>query len=757
MKPALPRVDAALSLNGVDERFRAQVDATLLGMAYDRLRLSVLLTLGVCVVFIGLLMPFFALAASVVWSSCLVVTASARLLLWWAHRKASSQGRGGNQPWRGLYFAGAVAAGASWAVGPVLMMPEAGRTESMLLLLTLLSVSAVAMISLAAQPRAMHGFLLTALLPTIAALFATGGDVERMAAAVVFAGMVSLAIVGRESSASIRALLEIDLRLSHAIEDTSAARARAEAASLAKSRFLANLSHELRTPLNVVIGAAQLIKAGEHDAEQRAQLVDAVQCSGTDLLGLIENILDLSRIEAGELELMPQDFHLVNCVEAALATAGLAARAKGLQLACIVAPELPAWRHGDAARLRQVLLNLLGNAVKFTVEGEIVVRVEPGPGAEDVRFSVTDTGIGIGEASLAQVFEPFRQADDGAQRRFGGSGLGLAIVRQLVEAMGGRIGLRSRLNQGSCFEFVLPLRAAREAGAEAPAQRPKPLALMTAEQLQAVTHVLVVEDDALNQTIVSRLLRHAGYRVSAVGSGPAALVALREGGYDLVLMDWQMPDMDGLEATRRIRAGEAGAAAAELPIVALTANAFAEDRDACLRAGMNDFLTKPVLAASLTAAVQRWARRRPAAAAPAAASTSPPSAQADAAAPAFDPTVLAALPMVADGTQPEYAQELLSLFIESVPPSLASIRQAALLGDTKTVQRQVHSLKSSSATIGALSLVAAAAAAETALRAGAGLAPGLADQLLGEFERLKASLAPAGGPIITAKASHAEA
>ena len=511
----------------------------------------------------------------------------------------------------------------------------------------------------------------------------------------------------------------------------------AEDASRAKGAFLANMSHELRTPLNAVIGAAQLLKAGGTDVESQSQLTEVIQRSGTNLLGLIENILDLSCIEAGELHLRPEDFDLVDCIEAALYSVALPARAKGLALACIVDPEVVTWRHGDPSRLRQVFLNLLGNAVKFTPSGEIVVHVQRGVDADALRVSVSDTGVGIGAASLPHIFEHFRQADDGTDRRFGGSGLGLSIVRHLIEAMGGRISVSSELGRGSRFEFELFLPAAvatlqmpqapelrdlrvayyepHEPSAQALAAqlqrlgcqgrrvhnceelrewlsaapcRPGPpwmmvatdgaqagpmlesavdsldparvigmtqaglseselarktprlprsiskpvprgalvswlgavrrtepgelvtvpAQLMATEHAAQSTHVLVVEDDPVNQTIVCWMLSNAGYLSTAANGGAQALALLAERHFDLVLMDWQMPDMDGLEVTRQIRAGGAGPAAQQIPIVALTANAFVEDRAACLAAGMNDFLTKPVLAERLSATVELWTR-----------------------------------------------------------------------------------------------------------------------------------------------------
>ncbi len=664
------------------------------------------------------------------------------------------------------------------------------------------------------------------------------------------------------------------------------ARDAAESASRAKTRFLANMSHELRTPLNAVIGAAQLLQASHGDAGSAApgpdagqvQLVESIQRSGLNLLGLIENILDLSRIEAGELALSMEDFHLLDCVDAALVTAALTAREKGLKLCCIVDPSLRPWRHGDPLRLRQVLLNLLGNAVKFTPAGDITVRLASGERPDELRISVSDTGIGIGETSLAQIFERFRQADDGSNRRFGGSGLGLSIVRQLVEAMDGKIAVHSRLGEGTCFELCLRVAPARMPPAEPPAlgldvgfhephdrsaealaillQRlgcapvrlrgtadvdrwlaavvrpahawmlvccdspdaapllecaaarlePSHLVGMTGRQggdarrrvgsrmlarsvmkpvqrtalvsefgrrapsvsivepgntvVEAASlpaaraHVLVVEDDTLNQTIVCHLLGHAGYLSTAAGNGTQALALLRERAFDLVLMDWQMPDMDGLEVTRRMRAGEAGAAAASIPIVALTANAFAQDRVACLEAGMDDFLTKPVLAQSLWTTVARWiahsqapgsravqgssSATQPRATPLASAQDSPP----PTGVPCFDPTVLARLTMVDDGSAPGYADQLLDLFMDDAQTLIGAVEASLAAGDLVALKRAVHTLKSTAGAVGAQALAAQAAAVEALLQADAAPDTGIAQALrdgLSAFEQALAA------------------
>ena len=325
------RADRPLAL---DDGLHQAVDYTLLKMAYGRLLQSVYLTVIVCIIFISLFWSFFPSSHKVLWVAAMLTISVLRYVLWLAHKRSEK-----TQPqyarWRILFFASAVAAGASWGYGPMMLMPPAGHNESMLLALAVLSVSAVSMSAMVAQVKAMLSFQFAALVPCIFALAATGGSVEIMAAAVLFAGMVSLMIVGRRSSESTRWLVETELRLSRSAAETNLAREKAEAASSAKTRFLANMSHELRSPLNAVIGAAQLMKAGERDPERQAQLVEAIERSGTNLLGLIDNILDLSRIEAGEHALVPHDFHLFDCVDSALTTVGLATRAKGLQLSLI--------------------------------------------------------------------------------------------------------------------------------------------------------------------------------------------------------------------------------------------------------------------------------------------------------------------------------------------------------------------------------------------------------------------------------------
>jgi signal transduction histidine kinase/CheY-like chemotaxis protein len=536
--------------------------------------------------------------------------------------------------------------------------------------------------------------------------------------------------VSARGDALERANAELESRVRERTAQLEAEKERAEAASRAKTRFLANMSHELRTPLNGVIGAAQLLRDQGEEKLRRHELVAIIRNSGTNLLGLIDSVLDLARIESGTLVLHLADFNLADAMESAAATASVVARQKGLRMACEIDPALDVWRRGDASRVRQVVLNLLGNACKFTLQGDVTLRVLRGDAPQEVRIEVADTGIGMSEATRARIFEPFRQAEDGSTRRFGGTGLGLAICREVVLLMGGRIEVDSVPQQGSRFTvsmrlapseratgrseplgyrvaFIephepsaraldallrrigcLPLRCrsaaevsdacARSDGAGRPTwllldtddvaslelveraiesvdpyrvigmgrseshaaetlresvqlsrSVTKPvlrsalvsrfgaaaadaaavrstIAAALDDGADRAARVLVVEDDLVNQTIVASMLTQAGFSVEVAGDGHSALQLFADMRFHLVLMDWQMPDMDGLEVTRRLRAGAAGARGRSVPIVAVTANAFAEDRAACLAAGMNDFLTKPVVSTLLVQTANRW-------------------------------------------------------------------------------------------------------------------------------------------------------
>ncbi len=381
------------------------------------------------------------------------------------------------------------------------------------------------------------------------------------------------------------------------------AKAAADAANQAKSAFLANMSHEIRTPLNAVLGFAHLLRReplSPRQLDHLGKIADASQ----HLLQVINDILDFSKIEASKVQLDPTDFALQPCLQRLLTMVADKARANQVLLQLDLDPDSPALLHGDRLRLEQILLNLLSNAVKFTRGGHVGLRVAPlGPGW--LRFDVADTGIGIDDAQLPLLFKPFEQADASTTRRFGGTGLGLAICHRLAQLMGGRIGVTSRLGQGSRFRLELPLAAVSRPGAAAPAITIPPAPLLDAARPLQGLRVLLAEDNPINQEVALELLSAQGAVVDVADDGQVALQCATRAVYDLVLMDVQMPRLDGLRAATAIRQLPGWA---HVPIVAMTASAFPEDRADCLAAGMDDVLVKPVQPDALTLCLLQWSR-----------------------------------------------------------------------------------------------------------------------------------------------------
>jgi len=404
-----------------------------------------------------------------------------------------------------------------------------------------------------------------------------------------------------EMESSRQELQRYATELNRLVDQSVKATREAEVATRKKSDFLATMSHEIRTPLNGIIGMTSVLLARELDSAGR-DCVETIRSSGEALLAIIDDILDFSKIEAGHLQLECADFDLHRAVHDAMQIVQNAAARKGIRLVAAIDAAVPRTVCGDIVRLRQILLNLLSNAIKFTAAGTIEVKAELARLTQEqceIRFQVIDPGIGMTSEQQAKLFQPFSQAEASTTRKFGGTGLGLAISKRLAELMGGEIGVESRVGEGSTFWFTVKL-VSRHRGRTEEAVVAAPAAKTGSKHFR----LLLVEDNTINQKVALAMLKNLGYQADVVCNGVEAVKAVASQHYDLLLMDCLMPEMDGFEATRSIR-GQ-GEWCAEIPIIAMTANAFAEDRNACLAAGMTDYLSKPVREVELRKKLERW-------------------------------------------------------------------------------------------------------------------------------------------------------
>jgi len=568
-------------------------------LVFERSRSSNLLGVPVALLLVWLLWGSVGAGALLAWLLLKVIVTAWRVLL---TARYDRDGTAQLPRWHRHFLVALAADGTVFGLLGTWLLPAQDPVLEVVLVATLLGIAALALVVLSASLQASLMLTVPVLLPALVVQLLHGDKVSLFLAAgmAVFLGLV--VVEGRRASAHTAAMLRLKFSADELAAQRQAALAQAERSNAVKGRFLATMSHEMRTPLHGILGLATMLEQDEGAPPAvRRERLRTLRHTGEHLLALINDVLDYSRIESGHLTLRHDDFDLHEALQACAALARVQADDNGLALRLELDLPTPCPVHGDEARLRQVVLNLLGNAIKFTPTGHVRLSAR-WPAGGPLQLAVADTGPGVPEAARERVFEAFEQLDGSFARRHGGTGLGLSISLELVRAMGGSLGCGAAPEGGALFTLELPLPPAR-AGLGGP--RPAAASGSLGGRLRG--RVLLAEDNPVNAMVAVAALQRLGLVVQAVDDGHAALAELQQhpGAHDLVLMDCQMPGLDGFEATRRLRAWERAEARPRLAVVALTANALEGDRERSLEAGMDDHLAKPYGLAELHTVLAR--------------------------------------------------------------------------------------------------------------------------------------------------------